>query len=369
MSNKLFQPTQVGQVTVKNRIVMAPMTRGRATNPELVPPPLMAEYYGQRASAGLIITEGTWVNKEGIGYINVPGIYSQAQIEGWKAVVKAVHDRGSKIFSQLAHIGAVSHPDLLEGNLPLGPSAVNPMEQCYTTSGFKDTPVPRAMTVEDIRRTVDDFRKAAINAKAAGFDGIEIHGGYLYFIPEFLSSTMNVRTDEYGGSAENRSRIVFDILDAVIGVWGPGRVGIKLSPAASSGTLKPNADTEPTYTYLARKLNDYPLAYVQAWGNMGPVKGTAAEPFEEIGEYFRKHYKGTLIVGGGYTKESAEAALEDGDGDLVAFGAPFIANPDLVERFQKGAIVASADKESFYTGGAHGYTHYPVMTAADHQAA
>lgn len=361
MTDKIFESYGLGDLPLANRIVMAPMTRGRAENPGLVPVEIMAEYYAQRSTAGLIVTEGTWVNSEGIGYINVPGIWSEPQVAGWRVVTDAVHAAGGKIFNQIAHLGAVSHPDHLHGELPMGPSAVNPNEQSYTPDGFKDTPVPREMTHGDIRNTIGDFRQAAQNAKKAGFDGVEIHGAYLYLVQEFLNSATNIRTDEYGGSPANRCRFVIELLEAVTSVWGPKRVGLKLSPATSSGTLKPNADTEPTFRHLVQKLNDFDLAYLHAWGPQGPVKGTYAEAFEDIGAYFRALYDGTIIVAGGYDLASAQKAIESGNADLVAFGVPFIANPDLVYRFKNDVALNAPDQEKFYAGGASGYIDFPSV--------
>uniref|UniRef100_B0T957 NADH:flavin oxidoreductase/NADH oxidase n=1 Tax=Caulobacter sp. (strain K31) TaxID=366602 RepID=B0T957_CAUSK len=364
MSASLFDAFALHGLELKNRIVMAPMTRGRAENPELIPNALMARYYAQRAGAGLIVTEGAWVNREGIGFINAPGIFDQAQVEGWKVVTGAVHAAGGRIFSQLAHVGAVSHPDHLEGLTPLAPSAINPRDVTFTASGLRDTPTPREMSVEDIERTIDDFRRAALNAKAAGFDGVEIHGAHIFLIPEFLSSTLNQRTDDYGGSPENRARFVLELVQVLIGVWGPGRVGLKLSPASTSGLLAPNADTEPTFRYLLEQLNDYDLAYVHALGPQAPVDGTPAAPFADIAAYVRPLYKGVLIVGGGYTQQSGQAVLARGHADLIAYGAPFLANPDLVERFRQGVALATADAEFFYAGGDRGYADYPSHTLA-----
>ncbi|KRD12094.1 1,2-oxophytodienoate reductase [Flavobacterium sp. Root901] len=357
MNNKLFSEYQLGDLTLKNRIVMAPMTRGRAANPELMATDLMAAYYKQRASAGLIITEGCWVSPDAIGYINVPGIYTDNQTKAWSQVVDAVHDAGGKIFLQISHVGSVSHPDHLNGNLPLGPSAINPNEQTFTPEGFKDTLVPREMTVEDIKGIIEDFRIASLNAKKAGFDGVEIHGAHVYLFPQFLSSETNKRTDSYGGSVENRSRFVLELLEAVTGVWGKGRVGLKISPATSSGTLKPNADTEPTFRYLAQALNQFDLAYLHVLG-LESVVGTPAEVFQDAASYFRPLYNGTLMIGGGLDSEKGEALLSSNNADLIAFGLPFIANPDLVERYRTGAALSLPKMDLLYTGGAEGYTDY-----------
>lgn len=362
MDNTLFSEYKLGDLTLKNRIIMAPMTRGRATNPELLATDLMATYYKQRASAGLIITEGTWVSEDAIGYINVPGIYSDKQTEAWKHVVDAVHSEGGKIFLQISHVGAVSHPDHLNGKLPLGPSAINPDEKTFTPEGFKDTLVPREMTVTDIKGIIEDFRTASLNAKNAGFDGVEIHGAHVYLFPEFLSSETNKRTDSYGGSPENRSRFVLELLEAVISVWGKGRVGLKISPATNSGALKPNADTEPTFRYLAKALNQFDLAYLHVWGPTESVIGTPTEAFQDVASYFRPLYNGTLMVGGGFNSEKGEALLRSNNADLIAFGIPFIANPDLVERYRTGAKLSLPNTDLLYTGGAEGYTDYEPIS-------
>ncbi|MRX38645.1 alkene reductase [Flavobacterium sp. LC2016-23] len=361
MNDKLFSEYKLGDLTLKNRIVMAPMTRGRATNPELMATDLMATYYKQRASAGLIITEGCWVSPDAIGYINVPGIYTDNQTKAWSNVVDAVHDAGGKIFLQISHVGSVSHPDHLNGKLPLGPSAINPNEQTYTPDGFKDTLVPLEMTVEDIKGIIEDFRTASLNAKKAGFDGVEIHGAHVYLFPEFLSSETNKRTDSYGGSAENRSRFVIELLEAVTSVWGKGRVGLKISPATSSGTLKPNADTEPTFRYLAQALNQFDLAYLHVLGPMESVADTPAEAFQDVASYFRPLYNGTLMIGGGLDSEKGEKLLRSGNADLIAFGLPFIANPDLVERYRTGAALSLPNTDLLYTGGVEGYTDYETF--------
>lgn len=359
MDNKLFSDYQLGDLVLKNRIVMAAMTRGRATNPELLATELMASYYEQRASAGLIITEGTWISPDAIGFINVPGIYNDQQIEAWKKVTEAVHGKGGKIFLQIAHSGAVSHQDHLNGDLPKGPSAINPGEMTYTVNGFQSTPEPLEMTVEDIKRIIEDFRQASLNAKEAGFDGVEIHGSHVFLIPEFLSSATNQRTDAYGGSVENRSRFVIELLESVISVWGKGRVGLKISPASSSGTLKPNADTEPTFRYLAGALNQLDLAYLQVVG-IGGAEGTPTEAFQDVAAYFRPLYNGTLMIGGGLDSQSGDALLRSQNADLIVFGMPFIANPDLVERYRNGSALSAPNADLLYTGGAEGYNDYPT---------
>lgn len=353
----------LGNLKLKNRVVMASLTRGRAVNPGLVPTALMAEYYAQRASAGLILSEGTWVNPQSIGFINVPGIYTPEQVEGWKAVTRAVHDRGGLIFSQLGHTGAGAHPDLQNGQLPVGPSAVNIQSQSFTPEGFKDTVTPREMTVADIQKTAEDYKRAAQYAKDAGFDGVEIHAIAGMLIPQFLSMASNRRTDAYGGSIENRSRIVFEILDAVTEVWGAGRVAVKFSPVmiSSVGIVKPDEETIPLFKYILSELERYQLDFVHI---VGPAEDLSGTPVEELQEnyfaHFRNHYRGRIMANSGFSKESADAILKAGYADLVSFGEPFIANPDLVERFTHNLPLAAGDRGTYYAGGESGYTNYPM---------
>jgi N-ethylmaleimide reductase len=360
----LFTEFRLGELQLKNRIVMASLTRGRADNAALAPTALHTEYYGQRASAGLILTESAWVSKNAIGYVNLPGIYSGEQVLAWKQVTGAVHEKGGKIILQLAHSGAVSHPDFFGGSLPLGPSAINPREKSFTPQGFKDTVTPRAYTIPEIKATVEEFRQAAQNAREAGFDGIEIHAQLFTLIPQFLSPATNQRTDEYGGSMENRVRIVFEILDAVRTVFDIKRIGIKFTPAFfSNGLMRPDSTTLPTFAYLLEKLSGYDLGYVHLVGPAVDLTGTVLEPLkEEYFGYFRQNYKGTLMANLGFTHARANEILAKGHADLVSFGTPFIANPDLVERFQQGLALAVPDTSTFYTGGATGYTDYPVAT-------
>lgn len=360
MKSKLLEPYSIRNMPLSNRIVMAPMTRGRAENKDLVPESISAEYYKQRASAGLIITEGTWVSPEAISFINVPGIFNDAQKNGWKKVTEAVHEAGGKIFLQLGHSGAVSHPDLLNNALPKGPSAINPQERVFTPDGFKMTETPLEMSLEDIEKTILDYAIAAIRAKSAGFDGVEVHGAHVFLIPSFLNSSSNKRTDQYGGSVENRSRFALDVLRKIIDIWGPGKVGFKISPATKSGIFDFNDTTEETYKYLVSEINKLPLAYLHILGPQQDVSGTPAAIYKDVAAYFRPLYKGTLIVGGGYTKESGEQALKDGNADLIAYGVPFIANPDLPKKFEKNIPLRFPDQATFYSGGAKGYIDYPI---------
>lgn len=358
----LLEEYSIGDLKLKNKVVMASLTRSRATNAGLVPTPLMAEYYAQRASAGLILSEGTWVNEKSIGFINVPGIYTRDQIEGWKRVTTAVHDKGGVIFSQLGHIGSASHPDFFNDELPAGPSAINPQTRSFTPQGFKDSLTPRELTVTEIKQTIEDYRQAAQNGKDAGFDGVEVHAQTGMLIPQFLSQATNQRTDEYGGSIENRARIVFEILDAVIEVWKSTRVAIKFTPVAMShvGIMTPDEETIPTYFYLLKKLSDYNLAYLHIVGPAEDLTGTPVAALQNnYFSHFRKNYKGRLMTNMGFTQESGNAILKEGTADLVSFGRPFISNPDLVERFEHNLLLSESNMDTYYSGDEKGYTDYP----------
>lgn len=361
MSKTIFDTYDLNGLQLRNRIVMAPMTRSRADNEGNVATPLIAEYYKQRASAGLIITEGTFISPEGVGYINVPAIYSKEQVEGWKLITKAVHEEGGTIFAQLWHTGAMSHPDLQNGNKPLAPSSINPNQQVFTFEGFKDTVEARAMTIADIKRTVNDFKQAALNAFEAGFDGVEIHSANGYLLQQFLHKNSNHRTDEYGGSIENRARIIFEILDELKTVVDLTRVGIRFNPALH-GMMGIEVDDETTelYNYVTSRLNDYPLAYIHLTEPFTDVSKVDLA-IKEVAKHFRKFYKGTIITNVRYTKETANQVIASGDADLVAFGSLYIANPDLVERFKVDAPLNTPDKDTYYTPGEKGYTDYPKM--------
>lgn len=358
MSNLLLEPFTLGNLHLKNRIVMSSLSRCRADNPGLVPNESMVEYYSRRAEAGLILTEGSWVSPESIGFFNVPAIYTDEQMAGWRKITDAVHAKGGKIFFQAGHLGAVSHPDHLGGELPAGPSAINPQEMAFTNNGFQQTATPREMTLGDIHQTVTDYAKASANARQAGFDGFEIHGAYLYLIPEFLNSATNQRTDAYGGSPENRSRFLLEIVAACVAEWGPKQVAVKLSPGVISGLVSANHDSVATYEYLINRLNDFDLAFVHGWGFPSQPQGTAAAEFNDIARFLRKHYRGTVMVSGGYSRPSGEALLADGTVDLVAFGTPFVANPDLVNRMRHGYPLTSPRVDYFYQGGLEGYLDY-----------
>lgn len=356
----LFTPYALGELQLKNRVVMASMTRGRARNAELAPTELHVEYYRQRAAAGLILTEGTWISPQAIGFINAPGLFTEHQTEGWRAVTTAVHSEGGTIFSQLAHSGAVSHPDFFDGKPPPAPSAVNPGQKSFTPQGFKDTVTPRAMSVEEIASTVADYKAAAKNAREAGFDGVELHSAGGYLLPEFLNSALNIRDDAYGGSAENRARIVLEVLDALIAVWGPGRVGIKISPALAMGGFELTDKTIETYDYLIDRLNDLPLSHLQVGRALDDLSGTPVAALQDTIGYYRARFNGTLIANFGFDGASANKAIEDRQADLVSFAKPFIGNPDFVRRLREGLPLASSSAETYYQGGPQGYVDYPA---------
>lgn len=340
---------------------MAPMTRSRAANPENKPTEdLHVPYYTQRASAGLIITEGSQVSKEAVGYVNTAGIHSKAQVEGWKKVTDSVHKEGGTIFIQLWHVGRISHPDFHDGNLPLAPSPINPDAQSYTPKGFKDTVTPKEMTKEDIERTILDFKHAAKNAVEAGFDGVEIHSSNGYLFHQFFNGTSNHRTDEYGGSIENRARFFFEVLDAIKQVIPQEKIGARFNPSLD-GVFGMTMDEEtiPTFEYIIKKLNDYNLAYIHL---SEPFTDVSDIPYavEHIAKHFRPLYNGTLMINSGFDQASANEVIESGNADLVAFGKLYISNPDLVERFENGYELADWDKDTFYTPGKEGYLDYPT---------
>ncbi|RAK67940.1 alkene reductase [Hymenobacter edaphi] len=372
MSNitpKLFSPFTLGAIELPNRLVMAPMTRSRATNPETTATDSVVKYYVQRATAGLIITEGTQVSPQGVGYINTPGIYSEAQVAAWKKVTEAVHEAGGRIFAQLWHVGRVSHPFFHNGELPVGPSAIKPEgAKAFTGQGFEEIPTPRALELSEIPGVVDQFRQAARNAKAAGFDGVEIHGANGYLLDQFLQDGANQRTDAYGGSVENRSRFVLEVVQAVVDELGADRVGIRLSPQGSASIQ--DSDALGAFSYVTEQLNRFGLAYLHVLEALPGHPMARPEGKPAIGPALRRIFKGTLILNGGYTQETAELALANNEADLIAFGVPFIANPDLVARFEQGAALNQPDFATFYVPGDKGYTDYPTLhEAAQEQAA
>lgn len=363
MSNtSLFETYNLSGLQLDNRIVMAPMTRSRSYNLEHVATTLTAEYYAQRATAGLIITEGTFVSEDAVGVPNVPAIYSKEQVKGWKLTTDAVHEKGGKIFAQLWHTGAYSHPDHHNGKAPLAPSSYNPNLQVFTPTGFKESETARAMTLEDIKQTVADFKQAAINAFEAGFDGVELHGANGYLLQQFFSKISNHRQDAYGGSVENRARILFDILDELKEVVDISRVGVRFNPALNNLMgITVDDETIAVYDYIVNRLNDYGLAYIHL---TEPFTDVTGNPYavQEVAKHFRKIHKGAIIINRAFNKETATQVLNDGDADLVSFGTPFIANPDLVQRYKTDALLNTPDQETFYTPGAKGYTDYPFLT-------
>jgi len=360
----LLTPVQVGRYSLPNRLVMAPLTRNRASADELAPQAMHATYYAQRASAGLILTEATQISPQGIGYPLTPGIYSDAQVTAWKAVTDAVHARGGHIFLQLWHVGRISHPSLQpDGALPVAPSAIAPQGMANTYSGEQPFVTPRALELEEIPGIIADYRKAAENALAAGFDGVEVHSANGYLLDQFLQDGSNHRTDAYGGSIENRARLLFEVLETVIDVWGSDRVGIRLSP---SGTFNDISDSNPKalFSYVVESLNRYNLAYLHL---IEPRTGNdAANPahpdaIDLTTAYFRTIYTGILLSAGGYTQESGNGAIAAGETDLVVYGRLYISNPDLVERFRLNAPLNPYDRNTFYGGDERGYIDYPTL--------
>ena len=351
----------MGDLKLRNRIVMAPMTRNRADNPENAPTDLIARYYAQRSSAGLNITEGSQISRRGVGYINTPGIYSAEQVEGWKKVTGAVHNKGGKIFLQLWHVGRVSHPDLHSGELPLAPSALNPNTKSYTPEGFKDTVTPKAMTIDEIGQTIQDFKRGAKNAMDAGFDGVEIHSSNGYLLHQFFNRTSNVRTDAYGGSVENRARILFEVIDEIKRVMPENRIGIRLNPSFHEiFGITLDEETIPTFDYIVERINDYNLAYLHMSEPFTDVTDVHhAEP--HIARRYRPRYRGTLMINSGFNQERGNRVIEEGLADLVSFGKLFISNPDLPRRFELNAEMARWDQDTFYTPGEKGYTDYPML--------
>lgn len=352
----LFEPVSIGDIQLKNRIAMAPMTRGRAGDTR-VANELMAEYYYQRSSAGLLITEATVVSAQGIGWIGSPGIFTSEMADGWRTVTERVNPTGCHLFLQLWHCGRASHSDFHNGELPVSASAVKlDGDQIHTPLGKKDYEVPRPLTVSEIKATVNDFRTAALNAKEAGFSGVEVHSANGYLLNQFLDSKSNKRDDDYGGSSENKCRFLLEVLDAVFDVWPSNRVGVRLSPNGVFNDMGSD-DFRSTYLCLIKKLNDLRLAYVHIMDGL-------AFGFHEKGEpmtlaEFREHYEGTIIGNCGYTIGDAEQRLAAGTADIAAFGRPYISNPDLVERLQNGWPLAPADDMAlWYTPGPEGYTDY-----------
>lgn len=355
----LFSRATLGSLSLQNHLVMAPMTRSRATGN--VPNELMAQYYAQRASAGLIVTEGVSPSPNGLGYPRIPGIFTPEQVAGWKRITNAVQNKGAKMFVQFMHCGRVGHPlNLPPGARVLAPSAIAAAGEMYTDAeGMKPNATPEAMSESDIRRAIEEFGIAARNAISAGFDGVELHGANGYLLEQFIRPTSNQRTDRYGGSIENRARFVLEVAEAVITAIGKDKVGIRLSPYGVFNDMPLYDQMEADYTYLAKQLNARGLVYIHLvdHSSMG-----APQVPDSIKQMFRDTFKGKLILAGGYDAARAERDLAARKADLIAVGKPFLANPDLVQRWQKGTALNEPDMNTFYTPGPTGYTDYPTLS-------
>ena len=356
----LLHPVRMGTLELANRVVMAPLTRSRAGRGD-VPGPMNAEYYAQRATAGLIVSEASQISQQGKGYAYTPGIYTDAQVAGWKLVTDAVHAKGGHIVCQLWHVGRISHPDLQEGGaLPVAPSAIRPEGKAFTEAGFKEMVTPRALEQDELPGLVADYAHAAECARRAGFDGVEVHAANAYLLDQFLRSSTNHRTDSYGGSVENRARLLMQVLDAVTGVWGGGQqVGIRLSPLTPQVGSTPLDDhPDATYGYVVDQLNRFGLVYLHL------IEGeTQGSRDEKAGIHYadlRRRFKGLYMANNGYDAAMAVRARADDTADLVCFGRPYIGNPDLVDRLRRGIPLVESEKATWYGGDAHGYTDYPA---------
>jgi N-ethylmaleimide reductase len=360
-SADLFSSYLLGGIALNNRLVMSPMTRSRALDGN-VPNPIAKTYYVQRASAGLIVTEATQVSSQGVGYIRTPGIHSPEQVAGWRAITEAVHRVGGTIFAQLWHVGRISHPDFHGGELPVAPSAIAADGEVFTARGKTRMVAPRALETHEIPGVVAQFKRAAENAKAAGFDGVELHGANGYLLDQFLRDGTNRRADAYGGSIQNRARFPLEVAEAVISVWGASRVGYKISP---NGSFNSMSDSDPirTFSYLATELDHLRLGYLHVSEAIaGPMAAPAEVP--RVQPVLRKMFRGTLIANGGYDARTANAAIAHDEADLIAFGAPFLANPDLPLRYLRGAPLNAPDPATFYAGEDKGYIDYPALIGA-----
>ena len=352
----LFSQAELGDLQLPHRIVMAPLTRSRSLQPGDIPQDINVEYYRQRASAALIISEATQISPQGKGYAFTPGIHSDNQIKGWKRVTDAVHAQGSYMFLQLWHVGRISHSKLQpDGSLPVAPSAIAPDGQAFTYEGMLDFETPRALQTNEIPGIVEQYRQAAINAKAAGFDGVEIHAANGYLLDQFLKDGSNQRDDNYGGSIENRARLTLEVVRAVSEIWGGNRVGIRISPTGTFNSMS-ESDPQALFDYLVENLQPFNLAYLHVIENF-----TGSLDIDFDFGVIRKNFNGAYIANGGYTAESAEKSLSHGRSDFVAFGSDFIANPDLPQRIKQGASLSAADPDTFYGGDAKGYIDYPRL--------
>ncbi len=355
----LYSPLTIGTRELDNRVIMAPLTRNRANHETDTPEPIMQEYYSQRASAGLIITEATQISPEGKGYIATPGIYKPEHVEAWSKITKAVHDKGGAIFMQLWHVGRISHTSLQPGGqAPLAPSAIAANAQTFIVDGPADTSMPTEITLDGIARTISDYKTAAQNAKDAGFDGVEIHGANGYLIDQFMRDKTNQRTDEYGGSIENRAKFLLEVIGAVTSVWQDNQVGLRLSPTNQFNDMA-DSDTLSHFSYIIDKLNGYNLAYLHMVEKN--MSGEQNPEEDAIIQSLRNKWQGIYIANLDYDRARAEAAVEKGEADAIAFGKLFISNPDLPERLARNAPLNEADPTTFYGGGREGYTDYPPL--------
>lgn len=364
-TSPLFTPFTLAGSELPHRIVMAPMTRNRAGAGN-VPTPLIAEHYAQRASAALIVTEATQISPQGVGYPGTPGIHSDEQVEGWRLVTRAVHDAGGRIFVQLWHVGRISHPSLQPGGaLPVAPSAIAPRGDAMTLTGPQPFLTPRALEEAEIAEIVRQYARAAERARDAGFDGVEIHAANGYLIEQFLTDGSNQRTDRYGGSVENRARFLLEVTSAVTAAWSPAHVGVRLSPRNTFNDIR-DSDRPATFRYAVDALEGFRLAYLHLVDPVGP--GAADDSVPRLAPELRRRFSGPLIINGGFTLERAAAAIEQGEADLVAFGVPFLANPDLPARLRLGAALNTPVRATFYGGDARGYTDYPTLEQARAQS-
>ncbi len=360
----LLKPYTMGDLELPNRIIMAPMTRSRAVNDENAPTEdLHVQYYTQRATAGLIITEGSQVSKRAVGYINTAGMHNRAQIEGWKKVTESVHQAGGRIFAQLWHVGRISHPDFHNGELPWAPSAINADMEVFTPDGQKKTVTPKAMSLEEIKITQNEFIQAAKNAVEAGFDGVEIHSSNGYLFHQFFNGTSNHREDGYGGSKENRTRFFFEVLDGIKAVIPENRIGARFNPSLHNVFgMTMDEETIPTFDYIIERLDrDYDLAYIhlsQPFSDVSDLDYAVTD----IAKYYRPKYKGTLMINGGYDQEKGNKVIGEGHADLVSFAKLYVSNPDLAGRFKENVPVSDWDKNTFYTPGKEGYIDYEAKT-------
>ena len=362
----LLQSILFGDLKLPNRVVMAPLTRMRTPTPGGIPNELMREYYEQRASAGLIISEGTFVSDQARGWFAAPGVYTKEQRKGWQKITDSVHRAGGHMIVQLWHQGSISSRELVgHGRSPWGPSAVNPGQLVHTGYGLTEmTKVPKAMTLDDIRQTIADFRHASKVARDAGFDGVQIQGGFVYLFQQFMQENLNLRTDSYGGSIENRARLLFEVLEAVLEVWPSSRVGVKTGPMMPErGGFQSSTSTVPTAEFVFRKLNDYKLSHIMLMRQLADLSGTPIESLQGDGvlHHFRKLYSGTLMLNVDISPKRGEQLLREGLGEMIAFGREYIANPDLVERIRTGSQLNPQRPEGYYGATAEGYTDYPTM--------